>query len=105
MLEYKLEKTCFGDYDIIMKLPSMRKEKSFSVYPTNENEKYIMLQSETSCAVVNKTTGETIYSSKGSAPIQYYVTFKPTKKFTLDMDTTNLLIKLATKSNVMEIKL
>ena len=105
MLEYKLEKTCFGDYDIIMKLPGMRKEKSFSVYPTNENEKHIMLQSETSCAVVNKVTGDTIYSSKGSAPIMYYVQFKPTKKFTLDADTTTLLIKLETKSNVMEIKL
>lgn len=105
MLEYKLEKTCFGDYDIIMKLPGMRKEKSFSVYPTNENEKYVMLQSDTSCAAVNKMTGNTVYSNKGSAPMQYYITFKPTKKFTLDMDTTNFLIKLATKSNVMEIKL
>ena len=105
MLEYKLEKTCFGDYDIIMKLPCMRKEKSFSVYPTNKNEKFIMIQSDTSCAIINKETGRTVYSSKGSAPIMYYVQFKPTKKFNLDMDTTNLLIKLATKSNVMEIKL
>lgn len=105
MIEYKLEETCFGDYAIITKLPGMRKEKSFAVYPTNSKENFVMLQSDTSCAVVNKVTGDTVYSNKGNAPIMYYVKFKPTKKFTLDMDTTNFLIKLATKSNVMEIKL
>lgn len=105
MLEYKLEKTCFGDYAIIMKLPCMKKEKSFSVYPTNENENYIFLQGEKCSAIVNKVTGNTLYNGKGNMPILHYMSSKPSKKFTLDMDTTNLLVKLATKSNVMEIKL
>ena len=87
-LEYSFKKNCLG-YALIIKLPCMRKQGEFCIYQENYSDKYYYLQEDGKCFAVEKATGRAIYTNKGSCPMDYYLTFKPTAKFTLPMQLVN----------------
>ena len=78
-LDYKIQKCCLGS-EILLKLPCMRKIDDFSIYPTNYDDKFIYLQSENKCIKINKEDATGIFSNKGSMPMDYFLTFKPSYK-------------------------
>ena len=81
---YQFKKECLG-MGVITKLPCMRKEREFSIYSETYSHDCYYLQADTCCFKVNKETGEAVYTNKGTMPMDFYLTFRPTKKLTLPM--------------------
>jgi hypothetical protein len=50
--------------DITLKVANMRKPQEFTVYPNGTSEKYIMLQSDKRCAMLDKETNKFIITTK-----------------------------------------
>lgn len=96
--DYKLQKACLGS-ELIVKLPFMRKAGEFSIYPTTYSEKYLYFQDSGKCFKVEKETGRAVYTNKGSAPMEIYLTYCPTYTFTVDKQFINAVLNEITHKN------
>lgn len=96
--DYKLQKACLGS-ELIVKLPFMRKTGEFSIYPTTYSDKYLFFQDDGKCFKVEKETGRTVYTNKGSCPMDIYLSFCPTYTFTVDKAFIQAVIDEITYKN------
>lgn len=96
--QYKLQKQCLGS-GLIVKLPFMRKEGDFSIYPTTYSEKYLYFQDSNKCFKVDKETGRAVYTNKGSMPMDIYLTYCPTYTFTVDKQFIQAVLEEITSKN------
>lgn len=105
----KLGRNCLGTTDIYMKLPNMRKEQSFCVYPIQRNDsaKIIKIQSETRWAVIDLNSGKGEMSksnSNGSNSVSFMLNQirKETTFFTLtETDVNRLKMEIFGTTNAM----
>lgn len=82
---YRFNRDGLGS-SLIIKLPFMRKEKDMCIYNSTYSEKYYYLQGDNCCMKVSKEDGKAIYTNKGQAPMDFYLTAAPTHAFTLPME-------------------
>lgn len=56
----------FNSKHIELKIGKMRKAQNFILYPYNENDEYIKIQSDKSIGILHKETRKFIFTNKGS---------------------------------------
>ena len=77
-----------------LKLDSMRKPQEFVVYPYNDGDKYVRIQSDKSCGYFDRTTGEGMLCIKSDSFWKIPALGKP---YTLSEHVLNLCIECQPK--------
>lgn len=95
--DYKVQKSCIG-YEVVVKLPGMRKIDDFSIYPLSRDSKHLFIQGDKKCAKINLETLELTYTNKGSMPMDLYLLFCPTYKYTVQKQFLDDMINAITHS-------
>lgn len=77
-----------------LKLGSMRKPQDFVVYPYNEEDKYVRIQSDKACGYFDRTTGEGMLCIKSNS---FWAIPRLGMPYTLSEHVLNLCIEYQSK--------